>query len=56
MEATALFEGVLGWCRDREPGEAAPRTLVDLLIQSPMDSEAKSRWLNAVRRENAAIA
>ena len=56
MQATALFEAVLGWCRDRAPGEATPRSLVDLLIQSPMDETAKSHWLNAVRRENAAIA
>ena len=56
MEAAALFEGVLGWCRDRESGEAAPRSLVDLLIQSRMDEAARGRWLNAVRRENAAIA
>jgi len=56
MQAAALFEGVLGWCRDREPGEAAPHSLVDLLIQSPMDETAKSHWLNGVRRENAAIA
>jgi hypothetical protein len=56
MAAAALFEGVLGWCRDREPGEAAPHSLVDLLIQSPMDETARTRWLHVVRRENAAIA
>ncbi|WP_298163532.1 amidoligase family protein [Brevundimonas sp.] len=56
MAAAALFEGVLGWCRDREPGEAAPHSLVDLLIQSPMDETARTHWLQVVRRENAAIA
>lgn len=56
MAAAALFEGVLGWCRDREPGEAAPRSLVDLLIQSPMDETARIRWLTVIRRDNAAIA
>ena len=56
MMATALFEGILGWCRDREVGEAAPGTLVELLIQSPMDEAARGHWLTAVRRENAAIA
>lgn len=55
MAAAALFEGVLGWCRDREPGEAAPHTLVDLLIQSPVDEAARVHWLQVVRRENAAI-
>ena len=56
MAAAALFEGVLGWCRDRAPGEAAPRSLVDLLIQSPMDETARVRWLTVLRRDNAAIA
>jgi len=56
MQAAALFEGVLGWCRDCEPDEAAPRSLVDLLIQAPMDEQARAHWLNAVRRENAAFA
>jgi hypothetical protein len=56
MEAAALFEGVLGWCRDRAPGEAAPRSLVDLMIRSPMDETARGNWLNVVRRQNAAIA
>lgn len=56
MEAAALFEGVLGWCRDREACEPPPRSLVDLLVRSPMDETARIRWLNAVRRDNAAIA
>lgn len=56
MAVAALFEGVLGWCRDREPGEAAPGTLVDLLIRSPMDDAARGLWLNHVRQDKAAIA
>ncbi|WP_309628464.1 amidoligase family protein [Brevundimonas sp.] len=56
MEAVALFEGVLGWCRDREPGEPAPRSLVDLLIRSPMDDAARTQWLGRFRQETNAIA
>lgn len=56
MAAAALFEGVLGWCRDREPGEATPETLVDLLIQSPMDDTARGLWLDHIRQDKAAIA
>ena len=51
MLAAALFEGVLGWARDREAGEAAPRSLVELLIQSPMDEAARDHWLGALSRQ-----
>ena len=53
MAASALFEGVLGWCLDREPGEATPVTLFDLVIQSPMDEIARTHWLKRLRTENA---
>lgn len=56
MQAAALFEGVLGWCRDREAGERAPASLVDLLLEAPIDDEARRQWLTAARRQNAAIA
>lgn len=56
MEAAALFDGVLGWCRDREPGEPAPLTLVDLLIQSSVDDAARTHWLGRLRQETNAIA
>jgi hypothetical protein len=56
MAAAVLFEGVLGWCRDREPGEAAPDTLVELLIRAPMNEATRGLWLGRVRRNNAAFA
>jgi hypothetical protein len=56
MAAAALFEGVLGWCRDCDPGEHVPASLLDLLVQSPMDADAQSHWLTRLRQENAAIA
>ncbi len=51
IEAAALFEGVLGWARDREAGETAPGSLVELLIRSPMDETSRGRWLERVRRD-----
>ncbi|QTN18813.1 amidoligase family protein [Brevundimonas sp. AJA228-03] len=56
VAAAALFEGLLGWCRDAVRGEAVPLTLVELLIQSPMDEAARSLWLDRIRQENTAIA
>ena len=56
MDGAALFEGVLSWCRDRDAGEAAPRTLVELLIRAPMDEAARGRLLDIVRRDMAAFA
>lgn len=56
MDGAALFEGVLGWCRDREEGEAAPETLVELLIRAPMNEAARGLWLERSRRNNAAFA
>lgn len=55
MAAAGLFEGVLGWCRDREPGEATPGTLVDLLIRSPIDEHARAHWLDRLRQEATPI-
>ena len=52
----ALFEGVLGWCRDREPGEAAPGTLVELLMRLPADGVATRRWLEWARGDKSAFA
>lgn len=49
MQAAALFEGVLGWARDRQTGEAAPEGLVELLIRSPMDDAARRLWLERLR-------
>ena len=51
IEAAALFEGVLGWARDREAGETAPGSLVELLIRSPMNETSRGRWLERVRRD-----
>lgn len=51
IEAAALFEGILGWARDREAGEAAPASLVELLIRSPMDETSRVHWLERVRRD-----
>ncbi|WP_309628166.1 amidoligase family protein [Brevundimonas sp.] len=56
VAAAALFEGILGWCRDAGRGEAVPGTLVELLIQSPMDDGARRLWLDRLRQENTAIA
>ncbi|MGV3577629.1 amidoligase family protein [Brevundimonas sp.] len=56
IDGAALFEGVLGWCRDRGSEEPAPGTLVELLIRAPMNEAARGLWLGRVRRNNAAFA
>ncbi|ADL01663.1 amidoligase family protein [Brevundimonas subvibrioides] len=56
VAAAALFEGLLGWCRDADGGEPVPGTLVELLIQAPMDQTARTLWLDRLRQENTAIA
>ncbi|WP_428152225.1 amidoligase family protein [Brevundimonas sp.] len=55
MAAAGLFEGVLGWCRDREPGETTPGTMLELLMRSPMDDVARGLWLEQMRHDKAAF-
>lgn len=55
LAASALFEGVLGWCRDCDPGDEPPATLIDLLLQAPMDDTARRVWLDRIHQDNAAF-